>query len=56
MVGWALTYLIVAAVLAFGHLAGPSTEIARIIFFFAIVLLLISAVVALVRGRTPTVQ
>jgi uncharacterized membrane protein YtjA (UPF0391 family) len=58
MLGWALTFLIVAliaAVLGFGGIAGLSIEIAKIIFFVAIVLFLISAIVGLFRGRTPTV-
>jgi uncharacterized membrane protein YtjA (UPF0391 family) len=57
MLGWALTFLVVAlvaAVLGFGGIAGLSIEIARIIFFVAIVLFLISAVVGLLRGRSPT--
>ncbi len=57
MLGWALTFLVVAlvaAVLGFGGIAGLSIEIAKIIFFVAIVLFLISAVVGLMRGRTPT--
>jgi len=58
MLGWALTFLIVAliaAVLGFGGIAGFAVEIAKIIFFVAIVLFVISAVVGLARGRTPTV-
>jgi uncharacterized membrane protein YtjA (UPF0391 family) len=58
MFGWALTFLIVAliaAVLGFGGIAGFAVEIAKIIFFVAIILFLISAVVGLVRGRSPTV-
>ena len=58
MLSWALTFLIVAliaAVLGFGGIAGASMEIAKIIFFVAIVLFLISAVVGVVRGRSPTV-
>jgi uncharacterized membrane protein YtjA (UPF0391 family) len=58
MLGWALTFLIVAliaAVLGFGGIAGFAVEIAQIIFFVAIVLFLISAVVGLARGRSPTV-
>ena len=58
MLGWALTFLIVAlvaAVLGFGGIAGLSIEIAKIIFFVAIVLFLISAVIAVLRGRSPTV-
>ncbi len=56
MFGWAITFLIVAlvaAVLGFGGIAVFAVDIARIIFFVAIVLFLISAVVGLVRGRAP---
>ena len=58
MIGWAVTFLIVAliaAVLGFGGIAGVAIEAAKIVFFVAIVLFLISAVVGLVRGRRPTV-
>jgi uncharacterized membrane protein YtjA (UPF0391 family) len=58
MLGWALTFLIVAliaAVLGFGGIAGFAVEIAKIIFFVAIVLFVVSAIVGLIRGRTPTV-
>jgi uncharacterized membrane protein YtjA (UPF0391 family) len=58
MLGWALTFLIVAliaAVLGFGGIAGFAVEIAKIIFFVAIILFLISAVFGLIRGRSPTV-
>ena len=58
MLGWALTFLVVAliaAVLGFGGIAGLSIEIAKIIFFVAIVLFLISAVIGLLRVRSPTV-
>ena len=47
MLGWALTFLIVAliaAVLGFGGIAGFAVEIAKIIFFVAIVLFVISAI------------
>jgi uncharacterized membrane protein YtjA (UPF0391 family) len=57
MLGWALTFLVVAliaAVLGFGGIAGLSMEIAKIIFFVAIVLFLISAVIGVLRGRSPT--
>ena len=58
MLGWALTFLVIAliaAVLGFGGIAGFAVEIAKIIFFVAIILFLISAVFALIRGRSPTV-
>ncbi len=55
MLGWALTFLIVAliaAVLGFGGIAGFAVEIAKIIFFVAIILFVISAIFGLIRGRT----
>jgi uncharacterized membrane protein YtjA (UPF0391 family) len=57
MLGWALTFLIVAlvaAVLGFGGIAGFAIEIAKIIFFVAIVLFAISLLFGLMRGRSPT--
>lgn len=57
MLGWALTFLVIAliaAVLGFGGIAGFAVEIAKIIFFVAIALFLISAIVGLVRGRSPS--
>ena len=56
MLSWAVTFLIVALVAAlfgFGGIAAVAVDAARIIFFVAIVLFLISAVVTLVRGRSP---
>jgi uncharacterized membrane protein YtjA (UPF0391 family) len=56
MLGWAITFLVVAliaAVFGFGGIAVFAVDIARIIFFVAIVLFVISAVVALIRGRSP---
>jgi uncharacterized membrane protein YtjA (UPF0391 family) len=55
MLSWVVTFLIVAliaGILGFGGLAGASIEIAKIIFFIAVVLFLVSAVVGLARGRT----
>ena len=54
MFGWALTFLIVAlvaAILGFGGIAGAAVSIAKVIFFVAIVLVAISVVAHLVRGR-----
>jgi uncharacterized membrane protein YtjA (UPF0391 family) len=54
MLSWVVTFLIIALVaglLGFGGLAGASIEIAKIVFFVAIVLFLISAVVGLSRRR-----
>ena len=58
MLGWAITFLLVAlvaAVFGFGGIAGTAVEIAKLIFFVAIVLFAISAVIGLLRGRTPTI-
>ncbi|MFC7398669.1 DUF1328 domain-containing protein [Chelatococcus sp. GCM10030263] len=57
MIGWAITFLIVAliaAVLGFGGIAGTAMSIAQMIFYVAIVLFVISAIVGLVRGRRST--
>jgi len=54
MLGWVVTFLIIAliaGVLGFGGVAGASIEIAKAIFFVAVVLFLISAVIGLARGR-----
>jgi uncharacterized membrane protein YtjA (UPF0391 family) len=58
MLGWALTFLIVAiiaAVLGFGGIAIVSVEIAKIIFYVAIILFLISAILGFARGRSARV-
>jgi uncharacterized membrane protein YtjA (UPF0391 family) len=55
MLSWVVTFLIIAliaGILGFGGVAGTSIEIAKIIFFIAVVLFLVSAVVGLARGRT----
>ena len=55
MFGWVVTFLIVAliaGILGFGGVAGASIEIAKAIFFIAVILFLVSAVVGLARGRT----
>ena len=57
MLGWAVTFPIVAlvaAVFGFGGIAGTAMEIAKLIFFVAIVLFAISAVIGLLRGRSST--
>ena len=56
MISWALTFLVIAliaAVLGFGGIAASAAEIAKIIFFVAIALFVISAIVGMVRGRRP---
>ena len=55
MLGWVVTFLIIAliaGVLGFGGVAGASIEIAKIIFFIAVVLFLVTALVGGARGRT----
>ena len=50
MLSWVVTFLIVAliaGILGFGGIAGASIEIAKAIFFIAIILFLVSAVVGL---------
>jgi uncharacterized membrane protein YtjA (UPF0391 family) len=57
MLGWAIAFLIVAvaaAILGFSGVADIAVDAARVIFFVAVVLFAVSAVVALIRGRTPT--
>ena len=59
MLSWVVTFLIIALVaglLGFGGIAGASIEIAKVIFFIAIVLFLISAVIGLARGRGNVYQ
>ena len=55
MLSWVVTFVVIAliaGILGFGGIAGASVEIAKTIFFIAVVLFLISAVVGLARGRT----
>ena len=54
MLGWALTFFIVAliaAMLGFGGLAAGLASIAKLLFFVFVVLFLVSLVVGLARGR-----
>lgn len=56
MIGWAVTFLVIAliaALLGFGGIAGTAMEAAKIVFFVAIALFLISAVFGVIRGRAP---
>lgn len=58
MLGWAITFLMVAliaALLGFGGIAGVAIEAAKIVFFVAIILFAVSALVGLFRGRSPTI-
>jgi uncharacterized membrane protein YtjA (UPF0391 family) len=54
MLGWALTFLVVAliaGVLGFTTIAGTSIAIAKILFFVFLVLFIVSLVANFVRGR-----
>jgi uncharacterized membrane protein YtjA (UPF0391 family) len=58
MLSWALTFFIlalVAGLLGFFALAGLAAEIAKILLFAFLVLLLISVFSGAVRGRAPPV-
>jgi uncharacterized membrane protein YtjA (UPF0391 family) len=55
MLSWAIAFLVIAliaAVLGFGGIAVAAAGIAKIIFYVAIVLFLISLVAGMVRGRS----
>ena len=56
MLGWALTFLVIAlitAALGFGGVAGAAAGIAKIIFFIFLVLLVVSLVMHFARGAAP---
>lgn len=58
MFGWALTFLIIAliaAFLGFGGIAGTAIGIAKLIFFVALALFVISLIYGAVTGRRPPV-
>jgi uncharacterized membrane protein YtjA (UPF0391 family) len=58
MLSWALTFFIlalVAGLLGFFALAGLAAEIAKILLFAFLVLLLISVFSGAVRGRAPPI-
>lgn len=55
MLGWALTFLIialVAAVFGFGGIAGASVGIAKLLFFLFLVLFIVSMIARAVQGRS----
>jgi uncharacterized membrane protein YtjA (UPF0391 family) len=56
MLRWALGFLIVAiiaAIFGFGGIAAGASEIAKLLFFFFIVIFLVSLVWGLITGRRP---
>lgn len=58
MLGWALTFLVVAliaGILGFGGIAAVSVEIAQILFVVFLVLFVIAALVGVLRGKAPPV-
>jgi len=50
-----LIIALIAAVLGFGGIAFAAVEIAKVVFFVALILLLISLVFGAIGGRRPTV-
>lgn len=56
MIGWAITFLLIALVAGLFGIAGVVVEMATIVFFVAIILFAIATIVGLIRGQTPTVS
>lgn len=55
MLGWALTFLVVALIaglLGFTSIAGGAMAIAKILFFVFLVLFVVSLVMHMMRGRS----
>jgi len=58
MLGWALTFLVIALIagaLGFTGIYLAAAGIAKILFFIFVVLFLVSLVMHMVRGRGPTI-
>jgi uncharacterized membrane protein YtjA (UPF0391 family) len=56
MLGWAITFLIIAiiaGVLGFGGIASASVGIAQVLFFVFLVVFALTLLIHLLRGRTP---
>lgn len=56
MLGWAITFLVVAliaAVFGFGGIAAASAGIAKILFFIFLALFVIALIANAVRGKPP---
>jgi uncharacterized membrane protein YtjA (UPF0391 family) len=56
MLGWALTFFvlaIIAAALGFGGIAGASAGIAQVLFFVFLALLVVTGIARAVRGKSP---
>lgn len=57
MLGWALTFLVVAliaGVLGFTTIAGAAIGIAKLVFYVFIILFVVSLIMNIVRGRGPS--
>ena len=55
---WVVAFLIIALIAAlvrYGGITGASIQIAKVLFFLAVVLFVVSAVVSVARGRRPEV-
>ena len=56
MLGWAITFLVIAliaAALGFGGIAGASAGIAQILFFVFIALFVVAVIARALQGRPP---
>lgn len=56
MLGWALTFLVIAliaAALGFGGIAGTSVGIAKILFFVFLILFVVAMIARALRGQPP---
>ncbi|HSJ98946.1 MAG TPA: DUF1328 family protein [Myxococcota bacterium] len=56
MLGWALTFFIVAliaAALGFTGIAGAASSVAQLLFFVFLALLIVAGIASAVRGRPP---
>ena len=56
MLGWAITFLVIAliaAVFGFGGIASASAGIAQVLFFIFLILFVVALVARAVRGRPP---
>ena len=56
MLGWALTFFIIAiiaAVFGFTNIAAGAASIAQVLFFVFLVLFVVAAIASALRGRPP---
>ncbi len=59
MLGWALTFLVIAliaGVFGFGGIAVASVEIAKVLFFIFLAVFLVTLLIHVMRSRTPPVS